>query len=197
MITSINTLQKIGLSNKSYSIWRPLQKIEIKRKGHSLHNPTDDQIKSIELQTLRKTRIEQWHIEENIYQSVWPKRPLEVIDTIVVGATDSATWNSNQLFNFDKSTKNNVTPGKTLPGISYHIFVNNSGLVEKVAGYEDLVSHTKGINTRSIGVVIQYNISNNSAPPVQKIMAGLEKILSILCLEFKLNPYKAIKDRTK
>jgi hypothetical protein len=186
-------MQQIGYSNKTYSFFKQLPEMAVKRKGHLLHNPSAEQIAETEYEYLRKAKINQWSIENNIYISSWKQRPLDIIDTIIVGATDAPSWNSKTLYDFDTSIKNNVTPDIPLPGISYHIFINASGIIERVAVYTDLISHTKGNNARSIGIVIQYGISNNSAEPSKKILAALEKTLAILCLQFKLNPYKAIK----
>lgn len=188
--------QKLGFSNKTYSLFKRLPYIPVKRKGHLLHNPTDDQIRETEEEYIRKAKI-QWRIEYNVYPSEWAKRPVELIDALVIGATDMAAWNSKNLYDFDTSTKNNVIPGKALPGISYHLFINSNGVIEQTAEYEDLIWHTSGVNYTSLGIVIQYGITNNSAMPTQKVMQSLEKILTILCLQFKLNPYKAIKGQSE
>lgn len=197
-ITSMRILQGLGFSPKTYSAFSKLQEGDLRRKGHLLKNPTDEQIEAIYRSIIKKTRIEQWGILNNTHiylvdeENPWPKRGETVIDKIVIGSTMNASWDAKKMYEFDTSKSNDVTPGRPLPGISYHLFINASGLVEKVSEYDNLLSHTPGINARSIGVVMQYSIKNNDAAPTKKILGSLERLLTVLCLEFKLNPYKAI-----
>lgn len=193
--TCLRLLQKLGFSNKTYSLFRKPLKTEAKRKGHLLLNPTDDQIVSINEALLRKTRVDQWRVEDNTdhYSNEWPLRDPDAIDTIVIGSSDSATWNSSTLYNFHTSKKNSITYGTPLPGLATHLFINASGIIERVTSYDKTVWNTRGANTRSIFITLQYAMSLNNATPPKKIMIALEKILTLLCLEFKLNPLKAIK----
>lgn len=157
-----------------------------------MQNPTDKQIAAVEQAYLRQARIHQWRIEDNLDDSEWRKRPRDIIDTIVVEATDSATYNASQWKKNDLSKHNTITPGIPLPGISCHIFINASGIIEYITDYGDMIPHTKGKSHRSISVMIQYSVKNNDAPPVKKIQESLTRILVLLCLEFKLNPHTAI-----
>lgn len=191
----MSMLQSMGFTSKTYSLFRKIPHLEYKRKGHRLHNPTDSQVLAMEEQLIRKAKIDQWIIYDSVsaFPSKWDKRHTNVIDTLVVGSIDSPSWSSQKLYAFDTSIDNNVIYGKPLPGISYHLFINSSGMVEKIASYNDIVYHTKGINARSIGIGLQHLVTGNSAPPNSKILTALIRTLTILCLEFKLNPYKAIK----
>ena len=166
----------------------------IKRKGHLLLNPTQQQIDELEISLLRKTRIEQWIIEDiaEDYPNEWPTRDPEIIDTIIIAASDHSQWSSFDLMKLDTSEKNDVTPGKPLPGFSYHIFINSNGLIEKLVDLDKITYHTACNNIRSIGILLQYSVSKNSAPPQSKLIQALIRTLTILSLQFKLNPYNAI-----
>ena len=191
----IGILQRLGLSNKTYG---PIKKTSLpiaKRKGHELLSPKEHQIRALENTLIKTIKIEPWKVEDNssFYSNLWSKRDTDLIDTIVIGSTDNSTWNSMTQYKFDTSKLNDVTPGKPLPGMTCHVFINASGMIEKVAGFDNLIHHTKGINGRSVMIKIQYSVTNNVTPPSCKIIASLERILVILCLLYKLDPYKAIK----
>jgi len=208
-ITLLHIAQALGFSAKTYNLLHPLPRNTLKRKGHLLHNPTEQQIEAIRHTIIKQSRLFPWTIIDttqmyDYYNNCekdgikpWHKRHLSVIDTIVIAATNGGVgWDAASLFDLDTSKENNITPGKPLPGSSYHLFVNASDIVERISAFENITYHTPGVNTRSIGIVIQYKVDNNSAPPTSKIIKSLEKILTILCLEFKLDPYKAIKTQS-
>ena len=127
----------------------------------------------------------------------WPTRKEGVIDKIIVSATDSTAWDAENLYGFDISEDNDITPGKPLGGISCHIFINSNGTIEKVTEYDSMTLHTPGINMRSINITIQYLITDNLSEPNAKIQKSLQEILAILCLQFKLNPHKAIRGQSE
>lgn len=182
-----------GFSNKTYfGIDIPAEN-GLKKKGHILQNPTEDQVYSVHDNTLRKTRIENWFIEENGYKNNWSKRPLNIIDSLVITASNCDPASSAKIYKKDTSPDNCVTKGTPLPGIGTHIYINASGLSEKVSAFEDLIIHTSNNNTNSISIMIQYLIDGNSSSPTKKVMRGLERTLALLCLMFKLNPLTAIK----
>lgn len=166
-------------------------------KGHTLSNPSQEQIEKIRTYLLKKARIDGWKIEvtEDSYPSSWPQRPESVIDTLVIGATNVGHYNSKMQYEFDMSNKNDVLELDSCPGMTYHFFINNNGVIEQTSELTNLTTHTKTINTRSLGIVIQYVMTGNSASPVIPVMQNLVKILTMLCLKYKLNPYKAIKGR--
>jgi hypothetical protein len=190
-------IQKLGLSPKSYSIFNRLPKnSSLRRKGHLLHNPTTEQIKEIYGALLKKIRIQNWFIHDkaSLYtDKSWPVRSIDTIDTIVISSTDSSQIDADKLYELDTSVENSITPGKPLPGIATHIFLNATGLVEKTADYMYILPHTPGVNARSISIMLQYVATGNNSLPAERIKSTLEKLLTSLCLEFKLNPYKAIK----
>lgn len=168
----------------------------MKRKGHLLNNPTEEQKEAIMKSTLSQARMEQWVIaaNESYYKldDEWPKRPLDIVDTIVISATNNSSWGANEFMNHDTSDNNDVTPGKPLPGITCHLFINSSGHLERTSDFKNILLHTPGVNTRSLCVMIQYGITGNSSAPPKKIMNSLENLLVALCLELKLNPQTAI-----
>lgn len=166
-------------------------------KGHTLSNPTQNQIEKIRSYLLKKTRIDGWKIEvtEDAYESSWPQRPESIIDTLVIGATNVGHYNSKMQYEFDISNKNDVFEIDGCKGMTYHFFINNNGVIEQTSELTNLTTHTKTVNTRSLGIVIQYVMSSNSASPVIPVMQNLVKVLTMLCLKYKLNPYRAIKGR--
>jgi len=192
----VETIQKLGLSNKTYSLFNKASNVTWLRKGHLLLNPTQTQIKEIQQAYLRKSRIEQWKIvdQRSFFSSEWKKRPRAVIDTLIVGATNSNSWSPKDVYDFDTSKNNDVTLGSPLPGITCHLFINaQSGIIEQCADYEDLTFHTRGCNLRAINITLQHLVTGNTAAPIKKMVEKLEHLLCLLCLEFKLDPYKAIK----
>lgn len=149
---------------------------------------------------IKKSRI-QWKITDHRTQyndsDGWIRRPLDVIDTIIVSSTGNHAWQAGNQYYLDTSKDNDVTPGKPLPGIGCHLFVNNTGLIELTSDYENVIYHTPGSNYRSLNVLIQYAVENNNAEPTSKILSALTRLLTILCLQFKLDPYKAIKGQSE
>lgn len=195
LIILIDFLQKIGFGNKTYNIFRRKSSIEWKRKGHLLFNPTEDQLTQMKYEYLRKVRMHRWSIIDSTdtFPSSWQKRPEDIIDSIIIHSTDSSNWTSLDIYSMDTSSKNDVIYGKPLPGISCHYFINSGGIIEQTCNPVFLTMHTKGKNTRSISIMIQYAIKNNASQPPTQLMLSLNKLLVILCLKYKLNPYKAIK----
>ncbi len=183
----------------------PLPKEEtFKRKGHTLHAPTDEQKFEIRDALLRKIRIEEWKIDDVTEffsydegtNDKWNTRSESLIDTIVIGATDAARWDSKEMEIYDKSLNNDVVKER-LPGISYHLFINTNAVVEKTSNYNNVTWHSPGVNSRSLGVVLQYTINGNKNAPPKRMLLALERLLVVLCMEYKLNPYKAIKSQSE
>lgn len=198
-------LQLIGLTSKTHSVLRPLVNRGLKRKGHLLKNPTKKQVQSVWKAKLRQARMNLWkiinnesrydyynHCEEDGLKS-WAKRPLNIIDKIIVSATNKTSWDAGDLYDLHISPKNPVTPGKPLPGAAYHFFVNDRGTIEQISDVANITTHTATMNTRSIGVVIQYLVSGNTREPIVTLESTLQRLLVILCMQYKLNPYKAIR----
>ena len=200
LIKAIKIKQSLGFTNRVYNMFRPQVEEQYYRKGHILSNPTTKQIDAVHVAIIRKVRIDQWTIENNVdlyndYEdsdNKWLQRPESIIDKIILYSTDSSSWSARDLYLFDRSTRNDITPGKELPGMSAHIFINSSGVVEKTSDYTNIITHTPANNITSLAIAMQYLMTNNSAPPTKKVLSSLERALTLLCLEFKLNPYKAI-----
>jgi len=198
-------MQKIGLTNRiSKGNGRDSTPSSLRRKGHTLLKPTDSQKNAIFTAMLKKMKIANWDIDDvsdtydnYISDNYWPERPLDIIDTIVVGSNNSDNWDVGDQFDFDTSDNNDVTPGKPLNGISWHIFINENGMVKYSNLYKHILPHTPFGNTRSIGIGMQYLITNNDTPPAKRMLIVLERTLVLLCLQFKLNPYKAIKTQSE
>ena len=198
-ITWISIIQDLGFSNKTYNIFTSeRESTSLKRKGHTLARPTSKQKSEIFSALLKKMKIGNWEIAdtnksyEGFLDSPWKQRPIEIIDTIVIGANNTDHWGIEEQFEFDISTNNDVTPGKSLDGITWHIFIDYNANMKKTSDFKNILWHTPFYNTKSIGIGLQYAITNNDSPPAKRIIAELERALVLLCLQFKLNPYKAI-----
>lgn len=192
--------QGLGFTSKIYNYFKPQFVPVYTRKGHTLVNPTDSQISAINLGIVRKMRIEQWVVLDNLdlyeyedpSENIWLQRPESIIDKIILSATDSNNWSAANLYKLDISKDNSILENESLPGISCHLFVNSSGVVERTSSYSNKIYHTPANNLTSLNMTIQYLMTHNSSSPTRKIIMSLERILTMLCLEFKLNPYKAI-----
>ena len=191
MITLIRILQYLGLTSKvnnkvNYS------DVQIRRKGHVMLHPTQNQIDDYYDALLRKGRIiSSWTImdKRDFYtDGHWPQRPKSVIDTIILTSTNSTSCESDRLYTMHTDPDYQYKYG-ALPGIGTHFFVTTSGKVEAVSKATNIIPHTKGINTRSLLITLQTSMNDIT----NTMQAALERILTILCLEYKLNPYKAIK----
>jgi len=109
------------------------------------------------------------------------------VDRIVVHCTASSQQNPNRV------AQNHITPGEQnhlskrgAPGLAYHDFIDETGLIYHCNNYTDSTWHAKSWNKRSIGVVLAYRGGDD--PPPDKQLTALARHLIRLCLYIKLRP---------
>jgi len=159
-----------------------------RKKGHLLKRPSQQKIYEIRKSLIRKARLDQWKITDNssFYlneDKSWPQRSIGLIDTIVISITDNEHCNASKLYEIDS---------ECAPGITCHLFVGSNSIVEKTSEFTNIINHTPGISTRSLNVTVQYKAKDATLPPPIKTLTSLEKLLTLLCLHYKLDPEKAI-----
>ena len=187
----------MSLTSKTVNVFDKDKALEYKRKGHPLENPNDKQKSAIYLAELKRAKIHMWSVEDNVNQYKldynWPERDESMINRIIISSTNNEMSKSIDIFNEDLSVKDNPIFGnKPAPAISCHFFLNVTGFIEKVLPFNYKAVHTNFNNERSINVMIQYKAIGNDLPPCKKIIENMEKVTAMLCLQYKLNPLKAI-----
>jgi len=194
-IIYLKVLNWIGLNNKIVNIFNK-KKIGgkyFRRKGHLLKSPSQNKINEIRLSLLKKARMYQWRIS-NRSESLkhddmnWPQRPTEIIDSIVISITDNDNWDSVAIWEQDT---------EIYPGITCHFFINTNAVVTQTSEVTNLINHTPGISTRSLNVMVQYKAHEATLAPPLKVCGALTKLLTVLCIQYKLDPLKAIKGQWK
>ena len=136
---------------------------KLRIKGHLVQGPRKEQVYD-KLQTvLNQTRISQWQIIDRSDEYInaehptgWKQRKPANIDRIVVHTTDNDYWSPQDVFEYDISADNHITPGRPLPGITYHFMIGFNGDMEKTSKVSNITYHAGAHNKRSIGIAIPY-----------------------------------------
>lgn len=169
---------------------------KIVKKGYEIQEPSEKQVLEFLRFPINKLKINSWHIVDNsaVYNdgSNWSKRKLSQINEIIVNCTNKAGWDPYDMHIHHRSTKNNITPGKPLEGIGCHIFVHSNGMLEKTNSFTSIIPTAVNDGSKSIIVTFDYRFTDNYVPPTKKIIDSLERVLTILCLQFKINPKTSI-----
>lgn len=117
----------------------------------------------------------------------YSKRKLTRIKKLLIHCTDgfSNVWGT---LNYDLSIKNHITPGKPLPGLTYHFFIESNGITQWTMPLEDITWHAGNWNGDSVGLVLQYRATGNEkAPPFIQMQAAYLTAADI-CLALKIDP---------
>lgn len=116
-------------------------------------------------------------------------------DTIVVHCTAGSQQDPN------KVAANHIQPGpqnhlssKGAPGIAYHDFVRDDGVIFHCNSYNDSTWHARSYNDRSIGIVMAYRGLDDVPPPDVQLLA-LCKHLVTLCFYIKILPKRVLGHR--
>lgn len=93
------------------------------------------------------------------------------------------------------TASNNQDPEKTAryhvehlgwPGLGYHDFITDKGIVFHCNSYDRQTYHARSWNSTSVGIVIAYK--GEQEPPSEKQMKSLEEQLTRLCLFMTVSP---------
>jgi len=192
----LKLLNKLSLGGRIRGGFRKRDNYGIRRKGHFIATPSEEQMEKYSQAVLNTTYMCRWIIFDNTafsdgeYWKNWRQRPLDAIDRITIGITGDGSWGLSKLIKFDTSSNNDVT-GKTLPGVTWHFLIDSEGTIQQIVPLDRITWHSYGSNIRSIGICIQHD-ANSLFPISDKVSTSLIRLLVVLCLTFKLNPKKAI-----
>jgi len=122
---------------------------------------------------------------------IWKKRGKPT--RIVVHCTASSNQNPY------KTARYHITPGNHLskkgaPGLAYHDFITDIGVVYHCNYYEDRCWHAGAYNKSSIGVTMAFKGHLGDSPTADQ-MDALEQHLTRLCLYYRILPKNIIGHR--
>ena len=123
----------------------------------------------------------------------WKRRGLA--DTIVVHCTAGSQQDPNA------TAKYHIRPGpqnrlskRGAPGLAYHDYVTDEGIVFHCNNYNDSTWHARSYNSRSIGVTMAYRALDTVPPTVNQLIALCKHIVT-LCLYIKIQPKRVLGHR--
>lgn len=97
----------------------------------------------------------------------------------------------------NKTARYHVNPNhisrRGCPGIAYHDFIDKYGTIYRCNDYTDITWHAKGLNGKSLGVVLGYD-GGDTPPPIPQLIS-YEQHLANLCLSWVISPMKVIGHR--
>ena len=193
----LSIIQLLGFSSKLvYSLRKEPKNYVLKRKGHQLLNPTEEQVKGIYLSLANKMSVGKSLIlnQYDLYDTPkWGDRSESLIDKIVIYSSETEGIPTHELRDIDMSTSNTVTPRVGLPSLAAHFFIHKNGIIEVINKNTRMIPHSPRHMTRGIGVMFEYRLAEvNIQTPNQKTIDSIVKMVALLILEYKLDPRKAI-----
>lgn len=116
------------------------------------------------------------------------------VDTIVVHCTAGSQQDPTKtaLFHIRPGPQNNLSK-RGAPGLAYHDFVCENGVIFHCNNYQDSTWHARSYNSRSIGVVMAYRGADDPPPDAQ--LKALCKHITTLCLYIKIDPKRVLGHR--
>jgi len=195
--TLVRIHQVLGFSSKIRLWFYRKKNKDFRVNGNVVKSPTQEQIDRSYNYTINRMKMNDLSIFDltKHFKSSYEKRDESIIDSIVIGSTDSKVWGAKDIESMDTSEDNPVTPGKELPGIGCHVFIKSSGSIEITSDFDNIIYHTPGQNTRSIYIMIDYPIGNSQLKSIT--MQALVAIIVVLCMRYKLDPTRAVKLQNK
>ncbi|GJM61127.1 N-acetylmuramoyl-L-alanine amidase [Persicobacter diffluens] len=121
----------------------------------------------------------------------WTNRPLSVIDKIILHQSMTAS-DTKALNQYHISSNHICLQG--CPRICYHFAIESDGKIVQCNDVSDIVWHTKGENTTSIGIVVLGNFNGlnyrgGQQPSSQQLLA-LGELIQYLCREYRISLQK-------
>jgi len=109
------------------------------------------------------------------------------IQRVVLHCTDAApSWDVFQCARYDVGP--NHISARGCPTITYAYFVNADGSVQKCLSHDTVSWHVGDWNRSSLGVVLAYRASGNTAPPPAIQVATASELFARLCATLSLSP---------
>jgi len=133
----------------------------------------------------------QWNTEGK-----WGYRPPRLISQVIVhqAMSKGPTSKINQ---YHISTDSHIKPGVGAPHIAYHYTVEKDGTIYQCNKDTDITWHTKGQNTKSIGICVVGNFSGRcedgtayvgKGNPTKPQLEALNYLLNRLMVRYELHP---------
>jgi N-acetyl-anhydromuramyl-L-alanine amidase AmpD len=114
------------------------------------------------------------------------RRPSD-IDRLVLHCTDAAPdWGAMECARYDIGPNHISSQG--CPTITYTYFVNADGRVQQCLSHTVVSWHVGDWNYRSLGIVLAYRATGNSAPPPAVQLQAAAELFARLCQTLNLKP---------